>query len=111
MHHAPTFAARDHTARPIARLDHRSTRTPISALIDQERGMTVVARYNLAYISHSICHVDNGRVLGFHNAHDYHHRHCMGEVEAVEFISYEASLETFQQEWLAIVKGERGKKS
>ncbi len=77
----------------------------------QKSGKTVVTRYNLAYINHSICHVDNGRVLGFDNAHDYHHRHYMGEVTAVEFISYEATLETFQQEWLAIVKGKRGKRS
>lgn len=77
----------------------------------QESRKTVVTRYNLAYINHSICHVDNGRVLGFDNAHDYHHRHYMGEVTAVEFISYEATLETFQQEWLAIVKGRRGKTS
>ena len=77
----------------------------------QEQGKTVVTRYNLAYINHSICHVDNGRVLGFDNAHYYHHRHYMGEVTAVEFISYESTLEIFQQEWLAIVKGKRGKKS
>ena len=75
----------------------------------RERGKTVVTRYNLAYINHSICHVDNGRVLGFDNAHDYHHKHYMGEVSAVEFTSYQATLETFQQEWLAIVKGKRGK--
>ncbi|WP_394755961.1 DUF6516 family protein [Rhodoferax sp.] len=77
----------------------------------QEKGKTVVTRYNLAYINHSICHVDNGRVLGFDNAHDYHHRHYMGEVTAVAFTSYEATLEKFQQEWLEIVKGTRGKKS
>jgi len=77
----------------------------------QEKGKTVVTRYNLAYINHSICHVDNGRVLGFDNAHDYHHRHDMGEVTAVAFTSYEATLEKFQQEWLEIVKGTRGKKS
>jgi len=77
----------------------------------QEKGKTVVTRYNLAYINHSICHVDNGRVLGFDNAHDYHHRHYMGEVMAVEFTSYEATLEKFQQEWLEIVKETRGKKS
>jgi hypothetical protein len=77
----------------------------------QENGKTVVTRYNLAYINHSICHVDNGRVLGFDNAHDYHHRHYMGEVTAVEFISYEAILEVFQQEWLEIVKETRGKKT
>jgi DNA polymerase V len=38
----------------------------------QERGKTVVTRYNLAYVNHSVCHVDNGRVLGFENAHDCH---------------------------------------
>ncbi len=42
----------------------------------------VVTRYNLAYINHSICNVDNGRVLGFDNAHDYHHTHYIGEVAA-----------------------------
>ena len=77
----------------------------------QEKGKTVVTRYNLAYINHSICNVDNGRVLGFDNAHDFHHRHYMGEVSAVEFISYEATLEKFQQEWLGIVKRKRGKTS
>ncbi len=77
----------------------------------QERGKIVVTRYNLAYINHSICHVDNGRVLGFDNAHDYHHRHYMGEITAVEFISYEATLERFQQEWQEIVKTILGNKS
>jgi hypothetical protein len=77
----------------------------------QEKGKTVVTRYNLAYINHSICHVDNGRVLCFDNAHDYHHRHDMGEVTTVEFTSYEATLEKFQQQWLEIVQETRGKKS
>lgn len=77
----------------------------------QENGKTVVTRYNLAYINHSIFHADNGRVLGFDNAHDYHHRHFMGEVTSVEFISYEATFEKFQQEWLEIVKKTRGNKS
>lgn len=77
----------------------------------QVRGATVVTRYNLAYINHSICQVDNGRVLGFDNAHDYHHRHYMGEVQAVEFTSYAATLEKFQQEWVEIIKVIRGKRS
>jgi len=38
-------------------------------------------------------------------------RHTANWVTAVEFISYEATLETFQQEWLAIVKGKLGKRS
>ena len=75
-----------------------------------EKNETVVTRYNLAYINHAICQVDNGRVLGFDNAHGYHHRHFMGNVEAVEFESYAAIAEIFQQEWLEIVNQMRGKK-
>jgi len=46
-----------------------------------------------------------------HFAHGYHHRHYMGEVQSVEFTSYEVTLEKFQQEWAEIVKLWRGKKS
>ncbi|MEY3528860.1 MAG: hypothetical protein RLZZ549_1347 [Pseudomonadota bacterium] len=74
-------------------------------------GKTVVTRYNLAYINRLICQKDNGRVLGFDNAHDYHHRHYMGKVAPVEFVSYEQTLERFQEEWQIIVKGlKKGKK-
>ena len=34
-----------------------------------------VSRYNLAYINHELCAVDNGRVVGYDNQHGYHHRH------------------------------------
>ncbi len=74
-------------------------------------GQTVVTRYNMAYVNHAIHQGDNGRVLGFDNAHNYHHRHFMGKVQAVEFVSYEATLERFQQEWTEIVKLNRRKKS
>lgn len=77
----------------------------------RDRGKTVVTRYNLAYINHAIFRGDNGRVLGFDNAHGYHHRHFMGKVEAVEFESYEATLERFQRECLEIVKSEGRRKS
>jgi hypothetical protein len=36
---------------------------------------------------------DNGRVLGYDNAHGEHHRHYRGEVEAVDLPGYEAALE------------------
>lgn len=77
----------------------------------REKGRTAVTRYNLAYINHPMHRGDNGRVLGFDNAHGYHHRHCMGEVQEVGFTSYEATLERFQQEWTEIVKLDRGRKS
>lgn len=75
-----------------------------------DKGKTVVTRYNLAYINRAIYQGDNGRVLGFDNAHDYLHRHYMGEIETVKFVSYEATQERFQQEWLEIVNQTRGKK-
>jgi hypothetical protein len=75
-----------------------------------EKGKTVVTRYNIAYINHAICQGDNGRVLGFDNAHGHHHRHFMGEIEAVGFDSYEATQERFRQEWLRIVNQSRGVK-
>lgn len=69
----------------------------------RENGKTVVTRYNLAYINHAIHSGDNGRVLGFDNAHGYHHRHYLGQVEPVEFAGYDAILEQFQNEWRVIV--------
>jgi hypothetical protein len=77
----------------------------------QEHGKAIVTRYNLAYINHAIHRGDNGRILGFDNAHGYHHRHFMGKVEAVEFESFETTQEQFQQEWLEIVKSAGGGKS
>jgi hypothetical protein len=57
-----------------------------------------VVRYSLAYINHRICGVDNGRVLGYDNSHNYHHRHVMGVVEPVEFENYEALSKRFYAE-------------
>lgn len=71
----------------------------------------VVTRYNIAYINHAIYSKDNGRVLGFDNAHGYHHRHFMGKVEPVDFVSFEATSERFQKEWSEIVGSLKGKKS
>lgn len=59
----------------------------------------VITRYSLAYINYNLCQVDNGRVLGYDNAHGYHHRHYMGRIEPVKFISFEQIEEEFQQEF------------
>ncbi len=72
-----------------------------------ENGKTVVTRYNIAYINPALCHRDNGRVLGYDNAHGYHHRHHMGSVTPYAFESYEATVERFQQEWLEIVASQK----
>jgi hypothetical protein len=57
-----------------------------------------VVRYSLAYINPRIWGGDNGRVLGYDNAHKYHHRHFMGRVEPVEFESYTALSARFEAE-------------
>lgn len=73
-------------------------------------GKTVVTRYNLAYINRLIFQKDNGRVLGFDNAHGFHHKHYMGKVIPVTFISYEKTLERFEKEWQEIIKAVRKSK-
>jgi hypothetical protein len=61
-----------------------------------------ITRYNLAYINHAIHPGDNGRVLGYDNAHDGHHRHYFGVVEPVEFVSFEDTEARFEQDWIAL---------
>ena len=57
-----------------------------------------VIEYNLAFIHFGVCQQDHGRVVGYDNAHGRHERHFMGEVQEVEFASYEATLTRFQDE-------------
>lgn len=58
-----------------------------------EDGQVVVC--SLAYINLKRCSRDNGRVLGYDNSHDYHHRHFMGKVEPVKFSTYAALVDKF----------------
>jgi hypothetical protein len=64
---------------------------------------TFVTRYNLAYINKLIYQGDNGRVIGYDNAHDYHHRHYFGFVESVSFVSYEDTVRRFESDWRELV--------
>ncbi len=61
-----------------------------------------LAPYSLSYINPRICHLDNGRVLGYDNNHGYHHRHYMGKEEPVNFKSYEQVVDKFEEEWRVI---------
>jgi hypothetical protein len=65
-----------------------------------------VAKYSLAYINRRICSIDNGRVLGYDNTHEYHHRHFMGKIERMEFHGYGALLRRFEKEVHALWKTE-----
>lgn len=57
-----------------------------------------IEKYNLAFINHRLCYTDNGRVLGYDNAHGGHERHFKGVVSRYEFTSYEALVEQFIKE-------------
>lgn len=57
-----------------------------------------VTRYSLAYIDPESFAGDNGRVLGYDNAHGYHHRHFKGVATAYKFVSYEEVLNRFERE-------------
>ena len=57
-----------------------------------------ITKYSLAYINRLVCQVDNGRVLGYDNSHDYHHRHFMGSVKAIEFKDYASLAARFREE-------------
>jgi len=57
-----------------------------------------IVRYNLAFLLPYLSSVDNGRILGFDNAHGIHERHFLGEVEPVKFKGYAATAERFYRE-------------
>jgi len=57
-----------------------------------------VVRYNLAFLLPHLFHEDNGRVLGFDNAHGIHERHFKGEVRVVPFSGYLATAKRFYRE-------------
>ena len=61
-----------------------------------------VTRYNLAYVNHNLHAGDNGRVVGYDNAHGFHHRHYFGGVEPIDFTSYEDVEERFELDWTAL---------
>ena len=65
-----------------------------------------VVKYSLAYINPRICGKDNGRVLGYDNSHDYHHRHFMGAIEPVEFENYQALATRFHEEVMELWRKE-----
>jgi hypothetical protein len=64
-----------------------------------------VVSYNLSYINKSLFNKDNGRMLGFDNAHMYpdfpslHHEHHLGQVEPnLTFTNFSDLLDRFQTE-------------
>jgi len=57
-----------------------------------------VVKYNMAFINHSLCAADNGRVLGYDCSHGHHHRHYAGATTKFAFQSDEELLVPFLNE-------------
>ena len=41
-------------------------------------------------------------MIGYDNAHDGHHRHYLGEVKPVEFVSFEDIEIRFEKDWIKL---------
>ena len=58
-----------------------------------------IVKYSMVYINKSIYPNDNGRVLGYDNAHNFHHKHYFGEIfELDDFINYQDLVTRFQND-------------
>ncbi len=66
-----------------------------------------ITRYNLAYIKLRLFAKDNGRVVGYDNAHGPHHRHFMGSTEPVDLVKFSDIEESFTRDWQAFLKRNR----
>ena len=48
---------------------------------------------------------DNGRVLGYDNTHDLHHKHYFGEISEVsKFTTYQDLVDRFEKETKEFIK-------
>lgn len=56
-----------------------------------------IVKYNLAFINHNLYQGDNGRVLGYDNAHipRRDHRHFKGQVQFINFPGYDRLVQRF----------------
>ncbi len=64
-----------------------------------------IVKYNMAYINKSITPFDNGRVLGYDNAHNFHHKHYLEKIyELDDFKDYQDLVLRFKQEIREFVK-------
>ena len=70
---------------------------------ENEKG--AIVKYSMAYINHLIFSDDNGRVIGYDNTHNFHHKHYFGEISEVsDFISYENLVNRFEKEIKEFIK-------
>jgi len=58
-----------------------------------------IVKYNMVYINKSVYPNDNGRVMGYDNSHDFHHKHSFGHItELDDFVNYQDLVQRFKNE-------------
>ena len=56
----------------------------------------VVVKYNMVYINQKLYALDNGRVLGYDNAHNFHHKGMIIELD--NFTTYQDQVLKFRED-------------
>ena len=70
-----------------------------------ENDVGEIVKYSMAYINHLIFAGDNGRVLGYDNTHNFHHKHFLGEIEELtDFTNYQDLIDRFENEVKELIK-------
>ena len=70
-----------------------------------ENANSKIVKYSMVYINHNLYSGDNGRVLGYDNAHNFHHKHYFGEIiEVNNFVSFVKQVEDFEKEIKEFIK-------
>ena len=58
-----------------------------------------IIKYNMVYINKSIFPNDNGRVMGYDNSHNFHHKHYFGQITELDnFINYQILVQQFKND-------------
>lgn len=76
----------------------------LKELVEQDADTKELLKYSLAYINPLIHAGDNGRVLGYDNAHGFPHKHYMGRITPEPNRSWEEIRKRFEQEWREIAR-------
>jgi hypothetical protein len=64
-----------------------------------------VVKYNMVYINKNIFPNDNGRVMGYDNSHNFHHKHYFGQItELDDFVNYQELVQRFKNDIKEFIK-------
>ncbi len=65
----------------------------------------LIIKYNMVYINKNVFPNDNGRVMGYDNSHNFHHKHYFGQItELDDFISYQELVQRFRNDIKEFIK-------